>query len=141
MKQKLTSADLKADLAKAEKELQDLLERTTILREWITVTKKICGKRHSTQETQELPLTFVPRRRTKTTELATQVREILGKIGRPMHVNFIAIELDRKGHPIDAKNPAATLAVALSRRPDEFARVGPNTFDLAKKDAEAQAVG
>ena len=55
---------------------------------------------------------------------------------RPMHVNFIAIELSRKGYPLKAKNPAATVAVALSRRPDQFTKVGPNTFDLVKKEAK-----
>ena len=135
MKDKLTRNDLKADLDKAEKELQELLTRAEFLREWITATKKLCG-RPANESTQSQPLTFVLRRRTKTVELAAQVTDVLRSTG-PMHVNGIASELAKRGHPVMAKNPAATLAVALSRRPDQFTKVAPNTFDLAKREAKA----
>jgi hypothetical protein len=137
MKQKLTGADLKPDLQKAERELEDLLDRAEALREWIAATKKLSGKRVNLAENQAIPIS--PRRRTKTAELAEHVIEVLRRTGRPMHVNLIAIELSRKGYQVKAKNPAATVAVALGRRPDQFSRVGPNTFDLVSKEATVVA--
>src|ERR1700733_7826117 len=134
MADKLTGADLKEDLAKAEAELQYHVERAAMLKEWITATKRICGKRYSSEN--EGALTFIPRRRTKTNELVKNVADVLTAFGRPMHVNLIAVELDRKGHPINAKNPAAALAVSLSRRPEAFKKVGPNLFDLVRKKEE-----
>jgi hypothetical protein len=139
MKQKLTNADLKPDLAKAEKELQDLLERAEVLREWITITKKLAGKRPRGTELQAETVTVFTRRRTKTAVLAAQVKEVLRSSGRPMHVMYIAQALAKEGHPVTAKNPVATIAVALSRRPEEFTKTGPNTFFL--KETEAKATG
>lgn len=144
MTQKLTGADLKPDLEKAEQELKALLDRVQALREWITATRKLSGKRiNSIDNDQAIPFS-PPRRRTKAAELAEQVIEVLRRLGRPTHVNLIAIELSRRGYEVGAKNPAATVAVALSRRPDQFVKVGPNTFDLVRKEVqakEAQAAG
>jgi|SRR5208282_643565 len=136
MKDRLTKNDLKGDLDKAEKELQELLRRAEYLREWITATKKLCGKLPNAAENQQ-PLAFMPRRRTKTSVLAAQVVEVLRSAGRPLHVDEIASELEKLGHPVAAKNPAATVAVALSRRTNQFARVAPNTFDLVQKEVRA----
>jgi len=141
MKEKLTRNDLKADLAKAEQELQELLTRAESLREWITATKKLCGKLSHTNEQNQQPLTFKPRRRTKTAVLAAQVSEVLRAVGHPLHVDAIAAELTKRGNPVMAKNPAATVAVALGRRTDQFSRVGPNTFDLVKEVKEAKVAG
>jgi HB1, ASXL, restriction endonuclease HTH domain len=141
MKDRLTRNDLKADLAKAEQELQELLTRAESLREWITATKKLCGKLSHSNEQNQQPITFMSRRRTKTSVLAAQVSEVLLSTGRPMHVDSIAAELAKRGHPVMAKNPAATVAVALGRRTDQFTRVGPNTFDLAKETKEIKVAG
>jgi len=135
MAEKLTKADLRDDLAKAEQELQELLARADSLNEWITATKKLCGK--LTRSPDQQPLAFVPRRRTKAIELINRVSEVLRDSGKPLHVNAIAAELSKRGYPVVAKNPTATLAVALGRRPEYFTRVGPNTFDLVKKEAKA----
>jgi hypothetical protein len=141
MTEKLTNADLKASLIRAERELLHHLSRAERLREWITATKKLCGKRDQTPAQPPSGVMLIPRRRTKTAVLATQVAEVLKAIGHPLHVDAIATELSKRGHPIMAKNPAATVAVALSRRPDQFTKVGPNTFDLAKEVKEAKAAG
>jgi uncharacterized protein YgfB (UPF0149 family) len=44
MAEKLKQADLKVQLASAESELQSLLNRAQALRDWITATRKLCGK-------------------------------------------------------------------------------------------------
>ena len=130
MKNKLNKTDLRAALESAKKELQELLTRTQHLREWIAVTEKLCSKRGKSMLSTEPAMVARPRR-TKTAVLAGQVIEVLQAARKPMHVEEIIEGLERSGHPVNAKNPKATVAVALTRRTDQFRKVGPNTFDLA----------
>ena len=131
MKEKLKTTDLRAALTSAEKELQDILVRAEQLREWISVTKKLCAKRGSTGLPND-PSLMAGSRRTRASVLATHVIEVLRAAERPLHVEQIVLELSRAGHPVMAKNPKATLAVALGRRPETFTKVGPNTFGVAE---------
>lgn len=131
MKEKLKTTDLRTALASAEKELQDILVRAEHLREWISVTKKLCAKRGSTGLASD-PALMAGSRRTKASVLAAHVIEVLRAAERPLHVEQIVLELSRAGHPVTAKNPKATLAVALGRRPETFTKVAPNTFGVAE---------
>src|SRR5579872_2879442 len=132
MKEKLKTTDLRTALASAEKELQEILVRADQLREWIIVTKKLCAKRGSAGTAADATL-MAGSRRTKASVLAAHVIEVLNAAGRPLHVEQIVQELSRAGHPVTAKNPKATLAVALGRRPETFMKVAPNTFGVVDK--------
>ncbi len=136
---KPSKADLKAQLAWAESELKETLEKAQSLREYIAAIGKLRGKKGPAFERQELVgVTVIPhRRRTKGAALAKQVAEILTAAGQPMHVRAIVVKLGESGHPVIAKNPTNTVAVALIRRPDQFTKVSPNTFGLAKKEGTA----
>jgi hypothetical protein len=139
MRDKLKNTDLRAALASAEKELQEILGRAEHLREWITVTKKLCAKRGKNSISDESPI--VPgTRRTKASLLAAHVIEVLQAGGKPMHVEHIVAELSRAGHPVTAKNPKAAVAVALSRRPEQFLKTAPNTFGLTSATPTKAAV-
>jgi hypothetical protein len=128
---RLKNNDLKDALANAEAELAALHKRAESLREWIAVTKKLCAKNSKAAEViTDNDAVVMRTRRTRTTALAQQVREVLLEAGAEMHVNDIVEALKAKGHPVMAQNPKATIAVALSRRPEQFARVKPNTFAL-----------
>jgi hypothetical protein len=128
---KLKNIDLKDALANAEAELAALHKRAEQLREWIAVTKKLCAKNSKASGAITDTEAVVTRtRRTRTTALAQQVREVLLEAGAEMHVDDIVEALKAKGHPVMAQNPKATIAVALSRRADQFTRVKPNTFAL-----------
>jgi hypothetical protein len=131
---KLKNIDLKDALVNAEAELAAVLKRAESLREWIIVTKKLCAKNFKASMEAEP----IIRRRTRNTTLAQQIREVLLEAGRPMHVDDIVKTLQTKGHPVMAKNPKATIAVALSRRVEEFERVKPNTFALVTKPSAAE---
>jgi hypothetical protein len=133
---KLKNIDLKDALANAEAELVTVLKRAESLREWITVTKKLCAKNSKAAGISENEP--ILKRRTRTSGLAQQIRDVLVQAGKPMHVDDIVKALQEQGHPVMAKNPKATIAVALSRRVDEFERVRPNTFALANKPSEAE---
>jgi hypothetical protein len=130
MGEKLKIGDLKETLASAEAELDTLEKRVEALKEWIAVTRKLCSK--SPKLSVNVEATFVPRmRRTKTADLTNQISEVLQEKGGPMHVRDIVIALAEKGQPMTAQNKDATVAIALSRRPDQFQKTGPNTFALA----------
>lgn len=137
---KLKNTDLKEALASAEAELAVVLKRAETLREWIAVTRKLCSPKGSKNiigpETAPLPRG----RRTKTTGLIQHVQEVLQAAGAPMHVDDILKKLTENNHPIMARNPKATIAVALSRRTDQFRKTGPNTFALASAAPLGQAV-
>lgn len=137
MKEKLKLSDLRATLESAEAELESLTKRVEVLKEWIAVTRKLCVKN------SKVPATFDPpplrTRRTKTADLTIQVLEVLAEKGAPMHVKDIVLALEEKNHAMTAKNPEATLAVALSRRPDKFQRTGPNTFGVVAGTPETVA--
>ena len=122
---KLKGIDLKDALASAEDELAYVLKRAEQLREWITVTKKLCAKNTKVSESEGTPVTRS--RRTKTTGLI----QVLQAAGGPMHVDDILKKLTEHGYPVMARNPKATIAVALSRRTDQFRKTAPNTFGMA----------
>ena len=136
MKDKLKNTDLRAALASAEKELQEILARADQLREWIVVTRKLCQKKGKAGIGPETTPMVPGVRRTKATVLAQHVIEVLKAAGKPLHVETIVAELSRVGHPVTAQNPKAAVAVALARRPEIFARVGPNTFAIAEQSAK-----
>jgi HB1, ASXL, restriction endonuclease HTH domain len=130
MNDKLKVTDLRETLETAEAELVTLQKRVEMLKEWITVTRRLCSK------TPKLPANLegiptVPRmRRTRTASLASQILEVLQERGTPMHVREIVAALAAKGHAMTAQNQEATVAIALSRRPEQFRRTAPNTFGL-----------
>jgi hypothetical protein len=127
---KLKNTDLKDALVSAEAELISVLKRAETLREWIAVTKKLCAK--NTKTTSETEGVAIPRlRRTKATGTVKHVVEVLQAAGKPMHVDEIVKKLAENNHASTALNPKATIAVALSRRPDQFRKTAPNTFGLA----------
>jgi hypothetical protein len=133
-----TKADLKAQILWAENELQHTLARAQSLREYITATRKLAGKKAPEFEQQVLPgIRVIPRRRTKGAVLAKQVAEVLKSVGAPMHVKDIVERLAQTGNPVIAKNPLNTVAVALIRRADQFTKVGRNIFDLVNKEGKA----
>ena len=135
---KPTKADLKAQIAWAENELNETLAHAASLREYISATRKLIGKKAPEYEQQDLPgVTVIPRRRTKGAVLANQVADVLRASGHAMHVREIVKKLADNGNPVIAKNPINTTAVLLMRRADQFARVSPNTFDLVKKEGIA----
>jgi hypothetical protein len=128
---KLKNTDLKEALAAAEDELAFVLKRADQLREWIAVTKKLCAKNIKAAEPDSAP---GPRfRRTKASGTLQHVLEVLREAGTPLHVDDIVKRLAANNHASTAKNPKATIAVALSRRPDQFQKTGPNTFGIAFK--------
>jgi hypothetical protein len=133
---KLKNIDLKEALANAEAELVAVLKRAESLREWINVTKKLCAK--NSKASVGLDVEPVVRRRTRNTTLAQQIHDLLVEVGKPMHVDDIVVALSEKGHPVMAQNPKATIAVALSRRLDEFEKVKPNTFALVIQASETE---
>jgi HB1, ASXL, restriction endonuclease HTH domain len=135
MSEKLNKAELKLALARAEKELQETVEHAQSLREWIIATKKLCGRKLPTANSAVLSL--IPRRRTKTAILATQVAAVLEEAGGPLHVKEIVGELIKRGQPVVAQNPIASVGVALSRRADQFVKVAGNTFDLRGREVKA----
>jgi hypothetical protein len=135
---KLKNVDLKEALANAEAELAALAKRAESLKEWITVTKKLCAKNFKASGGMEAEP--IIRRRTRNTTLAEQVQEVLREAKEPMHVDDIVESLKAKGHEVMAKNPKATVAVALSRRQDKFVKVKPNTFGLAAEAIKPEAV-
>jgi HB1, ASXL, restriction endonuclease HTH domain len=116
-------------IQEAQAELLELLARAERLKEYIAVSKKLLRRSGSMGSESEVS-PFLPRRR-KTNSLAEEVTRILLAARKPLHVSEIISELQKTNYPITAKNPAATIAVALSRRPFEFEKVGPNTFVLA----------
>jgi hypothetical protein len=129
MSTKLKNVDLKDALASAESELASVLKRAETLREWIAVTKKLCAKNSkSAAEGDGAPIQRF--RRTKTTGLVQSISEVLQAAGTPLHVDEILKRLAENNHPITARNPKATIAIALSRRTNEFRKTGPNTFVL-----------
>jgi hypothetical protein len=130
---KLRTAELKEALASAEAELQELHARVEALEEWITVTRKLCAKPVRVGSPE-----ILPSRRTKTAGLAQHITEVLLALEQPMHVNDIVAALEGFGHPVQAKNPGATVAIALSRRPKEFIKTAPNTFGLVPRKAEPE---
>src|SRR5580693_4796850 len=123
MSRKLKNIDLKEALASAEDELAFVLKRAEQLREWITVTKKLCAKNTKNAEPETAPVTRS--RRTKMTGVVEHVLEVLQTAGGPMHVDDIMRKLTENGHPVMARNPKATIAVALSRRTDQFRKTAP----------------
>lgn len=130
MSKRLKNTDLKDALASAEAELVSVLKRAETLREWIAVTKKLCAKNtKSASEIESAPVTRF--RRTKTTGLVQHVVEVLQAAGTPLHVDDIVKKLAENNHAVTARNPKATIAIALSRRTDQFRKTGPNTFGLA----------
>lgn len=130
MSKKLKNTDLKDALASAEAELVSVLKRAETLREWIAVTRKLCAK--NTKGAGETETAAVPRlRRTKATGTIKHVVEVLQAAGKPLHVDEIVKKLAENNHASTALNPKATIAVALSRRPDQFRKTAPNTFGLA----------
>lgn len=138
MSKKLKNTDLKDALASAEAELVSVLKRAETLREWIAVTKKLCAK--NTKTASEAETVAVPRlRRTKATGTIKHVVEVLQAAGRPLHVDEIVKMLAESNHASTALNPKATIAVALSRRPDQFRKTAPNTFGLASGPLEGAA--
>lgn len=132
---KPTKSDLKAQITWAENELTETLARANSLREYITATRKLIGKKAPEFEQQELPgVTVIPRRRTKGALLAKQVEDVLRAAGHSLHVRDIVKKLSENGNPVIAKNPVNTTSVLLMRRADQFKKVSPNTFDLVKKE-------
>jgi HB1, ASXL, restriction endonuclease HTH domain len=139
MSKKLKNTDLKEALASAEAELISVLKRAETLREWIAVTKKLCAK--NTKNAAEAEGTVVSRfRRTRTTGLVQHIVEVLRSAGSPLHVDDIVKKLAENNHPVTAKNPKATIAIALSRRTDEFRKTAPNTFGLASEKPQEMVV-
>ena len=135
---KPTKTDLRAQIAWAERELSETLARAASLREYISATRKLIGKKAPEYEQQDLPgVAVIPRRRTKGAALAGQVADVLRAAGGPMHVRDIVKKLAENGNPVIAKNPINTTSVLLVRRHDQFAKVSPNTFDLVKKEGMA----
>ena len=135
---RLSKTDYKNQLALAESELDELLERAQILREYIAATRKLCGKKGPAFEQQTLPgVMQIPRRRTKGLVLASQIVEVIKAAGHPMHVRDIVKKLGENGNPVVAKNPTNTVAVAMIRRADQFVKVSPNTFDLVGRELKA----
>ena len=132
MAEKLKVGDLRETLASAEAELDALEKRVEALKEWIAVTRKLCARSPknaaSGDEGSVVPGTRM--RRTKTAELVKQIIEVLQERREPMHVKDIVVALAAKGHPMTARNQEATVAIALSRRPEQFRRTAPNTFGL-----------
>jgi hypothetical protein len=135
---KLKNTDLKDALASAEDELAYVLKRAEQLREWITVTKKLCAKNTKASEHDVAPVTRF--RRTKATGTIQHVLEVLQAAGTPLHVDDIVARLAASNHASTAKNPKATIAVALSRRPDQFRKTGPNTFGVASSVSPTEEV-
>jgi hypothetical protein len=133
----LRQKELKETLARAENELKHTLERVQNLRDLIAVTRKLCGKPPASPDVSASVTMLPQRRRTKTAELANQVADVLRAAGHPMHVKDIVARLAERGQAVIAQNPTATVAVALSRRPDQFEKVSGNTFDLVKKEGSA----
>jgi len=136
---KLKNTDLKEALANAEAELAALHKRAESLREWIIVTKKLCAKNSKVSGT--IDAEAIVTRRTRTPALAQQVHDLLVEVGSSMHVDDIVEALKTKGQPVMAQNPKATVAVALSRRPDQFTRVKPNTFALVADPGGTKDIG
>jgi HB1, ASXL, restriction endonuclease HTH domain len=138
MTNRLSKSDYKAQLALAESELDELIERAQILGDYVEVLKKLSGKKASTFEQQLLPgVMQIPRRRTKGLVLASQITEVIKAAGHPMHVRDIVKKLGENGNPVLAKNPTNTVAVAMIRRADQFVKVSPNTFDLVSRELKA----
>jgi|SRR6185437_9278625 len=141
MAERLKSTELKAALVQAKGELQDLLNRAETLKVWIAATERLCGRKGQLNENEPESAGVVRFRRTKATLLLAQVTDVLKTMAHPMHVNDIVAELAKRQQPVIAKNPAATVAVALSRRPQQFIKTGPNTFDIVGKDKAKGATG
>jgi hypothetical protein len=139
MADKLSRTDLKAQLVTAKAELKETLDRVRWLQEFIAVTEKLVGKRSSSppQQLTNAVAILPQRRRTKGTVLAEQVKEVLIASNRPLHVKEIIEKLRERGQSVLAENPAAAVAVALTRRRDQFERVSGNTFGLVQKEQKA----
>jgi len=126
---KLKSGDVKDALATAEAELASLLKRAETLRQWIALTKKV-GTNSSRLAGDPSAEPFIRTRRTKAVGLIMNVMGVLAQEGTPLHVDDIVEKLRALGQSPGAQNPKATIAVALSRRPDLFQKTAPNTFGL-----------
>jgi hypothetical protein len=137
MTDKLSRSDLKAQLVTAKAELKETLDRVRWLQEFIAVTEKLVGKRSSPPQQTNAVAILPQRRRTKGTVLAEQVKEVLIASNRPLHVKEIIEKLRERGQSVLAENPAAAVAVALTRRKDQFERVSGNTFGLVQKEQQA----
>lgn len=142
MTDKLKPAELKTQLATAKAELKGTLERVQQLRDFITVTEKLVRRKGSSAlSTPAIPggnMVVIPhRRRTKTSVLTNSIVEILAQAGKPMHVKDIVAKLADRGESITSQNPEASVAVALSRRVEQFKKVSGNTFDLVNREAKA----
>lgn len=126
-------------IQEAQAELQEVMARAERLKEFIAASKKLFARRGASASGPDIsgfgPL--IPRRR-KTNALALEVTAILSDAKRPLHVSEIVAELQRREYRLNAKNPIGTVAVALSRRPDEFEKVGPNTFALVTAAEESE---
>jgi len=140
MAERLKTTELRAALVQAKSELQDLLARAERLKAWIAATERLCGKKGQANDNETDSSGVIRFRRTKAALLAAQVIDVLKSAGKPLHVTAIVTELAKRQQPVTARNPVATVAVALSRRPDQFVKTGPNTFDITGKE-EAKATG
>jgi hypothetical protein len=136
MSKKLKSVDLKDALATAEAELASVLKRADTLRQWIALTRRVGASQSKSADTFEVN-GFIRSRRTKAVGVIKNVLEVLNEAGQPMHVDDIVEKLRDRGQLPAAKNPKATIAVALSRRTDQFRKTGPNTFGLASAPQDA----
>ena len=98
MSEKLKVTDLRETLANAEAELVTLVKRVEMLKEWIEITKKLCSKNSRSTVSMEVPPMIARSRRTKTSELAKQIVEVLEETGAPLHVKEIVAALAARGH-------------------------------------------
>lgn len=124
----IKKAAFKDVLADAERELQELTVRAERLKEFITATRKLVAKGNVVSSANG-STAFPPKRR-RSNVLADHVSEVLRKAARPMHAKEIAAELEKLGQQV----AVATVAVALIRRPEQFAKVAPNTFELVRHE-------
>jgi len=71
--------------------------------------------------------------------LPDAIKLILTAAQRPMHVKELRRELQKREHPINAKDPLTAIVAAMRRR-REFVRVAPNTYAL-RVDEDLARVG
>lgn len=128
----IKQTDLKDVLASAEKELQETLAEAERLKEFITATRKLVGRRRAASAS--LSGGLILKRKRRANAMADQVVQILKDTKKPMHAQDIVTQLVERGYQFKTDKPSASVAVALARRSDQFEKVGPNTFDLVNKE-------
>lgn len=120
-------AMLEAELARVRAELGKLGQpRPAAARPPITRARK------TAPAARTMPHTAPSDKRVKKNSARYLAIQTLKQVGRPMTIKELTRAISRKGWKTERKNPSKTVDAALRNNPQDFHRIAPSTFELAK---------